>query len=190
MTFVRRLLEIETKWTIAGTLFGLLVMLAGGLTTERHFAQVKYPGADFGGVPLTFDLVKKNTNLETLKEIGTYDLFVFVQYLDFGIVLGTLLFFTFLGLLMLKLIPKKTLTYSTGVAAVLCYLIAPLMDALENISLLSYLDVREYATVEWINAMNSVFTLGKISFFYLGWIASLIVLLNIVLNGRRWISNS
>jgi len=41
-------------------LIGLLIMIPGGLATEAKFKEVNYPGREAGGVPLTFDLDKKN----------------------------------------------------------------------------------------------------------------------------------
>ena len=42
-------------WCVAG----FLVMMVGGSFTEALFSRVGYPGAGWGGVPVTFDLAGK-----------------------------------------------------------------------------------------------------------------------------------
>jgi len=145
-------------------------MIPGGLLTESRFAQVNYPNASFGGVPLTFDLNLKEANLRTLEAQGTLDLFVEVQFLDIGIILGTLLFFSSLALLVSKRFETNSLLRKISLSAVLAFLIAPLMDALENLSILLFISLHSDGKYSWLNLLNSCFTLAKGAFFIIGWI--------------------
>lgn len=169
MKFLRRASALQTKTIIFGCILGFIVMMIGGLTTEAAFRQVNYPGSDFGGVPLTFNLEVKKTNLTILEEYQTLDLFLQVQYLDFGIVIGTLSFFTFLALWLTKAFQPSSFFHKTGRFAAALFLSAPLMDAFENVSQIILIILRNQNNLSWLSFLNSCFTLGKMSCFILGW---------------------
>ncbi len=180
MNIFKFLTSLKTKTIIIWLVIGFAIMMVGGLNTEAAFSQVNYPGADFGGVPLTFDLQLKQDNLNVLERQGTLDLFVTVQYLDIGIIIGTLLFFTFLTLLIIKPFDKGSVFHKLGILAIACFLLAPLMDALENISILILIAFRGQYDLWWLSFLNSGFTLGKQGFFYLGWFLGGVVLIGLL----------
>ena len=176
MNLFKFLTNLKTKTIVVWLAIGFAIMMLGGLKTESAFSKVNYPGSDFGGVPLTFDLQLKQDNLNILERQGTLDLFVTVQYLDIGIIIGTLLFFSFLTLLIIKPFDKNSIFKKLGILATAFFLIAPMMDALENISILILIAFREQYDLLWLSFMNSGFTLGKMAFFYLGWLLGGIIL--------------
>ncbi|MDH5232275.1 MAG: hypothetical protein OEY38_19610 [Gammaproteobacteria bacterium] len=180
MCIIKFLTNLTTKNKIIWLIIGFSIMMLGGLTTESAFSKVNYPGSDFGGVPLTFDLQLKQENLSILERQGTLDLFVTVQYLDVGIIIGTLLFFTFLTLLIIKPFEQKSVFHKTGIVAIASFLIAPTMDALENISMLILIAFRDQKDLLWLSFLNSGFTLGKMTFFYIGWILAGIIIFSLL----------
>jgi hypothetical protein len=67
---------------------------------------------------------------------------------------------------------------------IIIFLIAPAMDAFENIFLLILLSNFELTTINFINSLG---TLGKIVFFYSGWILmGILVIANIVDIFIKW----
>jgi hypothetical protein len=147
---------------------GLLVMVPGGIVTEQVFARVHYPDAGFGGVPLTFDLQRKYEALDTLARNGTLDRFVLVQALDVTIIVGTLLVFTALTLLATRRPSAKAWVQRLGRYTTAAFVLAPMMDASENVAMLALVASRD-AHPDWLNALQSFCTLGKTVFFVAGW---------------------
>lgn len=160
----------RTKSIACWCLCGFVIMMAGGLTTEAVFKQVHYPGSDSGGVPLTFDLQRKEEILQLLEEQQTLGLFLQVQFLDFGIVIGTLLFFVFLSLWIARALPATEALRRGSAFAALLFLLAPCMDTCENISQIILITFRGQEDLLWLSFLNSCFTLGKMAFFILGWL--------------------
>lgn len=149
-------------------ILGLLVMAPGGIVTEQAFARVHYPGAGFGGVPLTFDLQRKYDALDTLERNGTLDQFVLVQALDVTIIVGTLLVFTALTLLATRRQNAAAWVRRLGRYTTAAFVLAPTMDALENVSMLALIAFRDRHP-DWLNVLQSSCTLGKTVFFVAGW---------------------
>ena len=147
---------------------GLLVMVPGGIITEQVFARVHYPGAGFGGVPLTFDLQHKYDALDTLEHNGTLDQLILVQALDVTIIVGTLLVFTALTLLAAHRQNTRAWIRGLGRLTTAAFVLAPTMDALENISMLALIAFRNRHP-DWLNILQSSCTLGKTLFFIAGW---------------------
>lgn len=156
-------------------LLGLLVMVPGGIITERVFAGVHYPGAGFGGVPLTFDLQSKYNALDTLARNGTLDQFVLVQFLDVTIIVGTLLVFTALTLLATRRRNAGAWIHRLGRYTTTAFVAAPTMDASENVSMLALIAFRDRQP-DWLNVLQSFCTLGKTVFFIAGWCGLAILL--------------
>jgi hypothetical protein len=147
---------------------GLLVMMPGGIVTEQVFARVHYPGAGFGGVPLSFDLQRKYEALDTLERNGTLDQFVLVQALDVTIIVGTLLVFTALTLLATRRRNAGARVRELGRLTTAAFVLAPTMDAIENVSMLALIAFRDRHP-DWLNVLQSSSTLGKTVFFIAGW---------------------
>jgi hypothetical protein len=152
---------------------GLLIMVPGGIVTEQVFARVHYPGAGFGGVPLSFDLQRKYDALDTVERNGNLDQFVLVQALDVTIIVGTLLVFTALTLLALTGLTARRQNARTwvrrlGRLTTAAFVLAPLMDAMENVSMLALIAYRDRQP-DWLNVLQSSCTLGKTVFFIAGW---------------------
>ncbi|MFQ5976767.1 MAG: hypothetical protein ACE5OZ_01395 [Candidatus Heimdallarchaeota archaeon] len=177
-----RLTAVSNRSLAKILILGFIIMIPFGLLTEALFAEVNYPGAgDFGGVPLSFDVDEKQRNLDILDQQDTLDLFVIVQIVDFGIVIGTLLVFTSIALLLTKRIPEeKTSSRKIGLIALLALCAGPLCDALENISLVIIIANRGNSTFTWLDYLNSFFTLGKTVFFVIGWILLIVILVLLV----------
>lgn len=149
-------------------ILGLLVMVPGGIITELAFARVHYPGAGFGGVPLSFDLQRKYDALNTLERNGTLDQFVLVQVLDVTIIVGTLLVFTALTLLAAHRQNAGAWVRRLGRLTTAAFVLAPTMDAMENVSMLALIAFRDRHP-DWLNVLQSSCTLGKTVFFIAGW---------------------
>lgn len=185
MNIFRRLTNLKGPTRFIGAILGLLIMVPSGLKTESEFAKVHYPGADFGGVPLTFDLQLKQDNLTLLENQNTLNQFVAVQYWDIGIIVGTFVFFTFLTLLLITPLSPTSIFHRLGRGAVGLFMLAPLMDALENLSILTIIAYRTQYDLLWLSFLNSSFTLGKIGFFYLGWLSGGILLIRLAVMGLQ-----
>jgi len=71
-------------------------------------------------------------------------------------------FFISLTILILHPIKKYKIPYLLGNIAFYLFIIAPAMDALENVTLIILLNNFENNTM---NLLNSIFTLGKVIFF-------------------------
>lgn len=161
---------------------GLLVMVPGGIVTEQVFARVHYPGAGFGGVPLSFDLQRKYDALDTVARNGTLDRFVLVQFLDVTIIVGTLLVFTALTLLTAtRRQHAGAWTRRLGRYTTVAFVLAPTMDASENVSMLALIAFRDRRP-DWLNALQSFCTLGKTVFFIAGWCGLAILLATWAIN--------
>jgi hypothetical protein len=115
-------------WCVAG----FLVMMVGGSFTEALFSRVGYPGAGWGGVPVTFDLAGKRAALDQLAAQGTLDLFGWVQVVDITIIVGTLLFFTALSVLAWRAHPIGGRLDRLGERTTAAFVLAPTADAAEN----------------------------------------------------------
>ncbi|NUT90529.1 MAG: hypothetical protein HOY78_00735 [Saccharothrix sp.] len=154
---------MRSRWPLTGLVLGLLVLVPGGVVTEQAFARVHYPGAGFGGVPLSFDLRHKYDALDALERNGTLDQFVLVQALDVTIIVGTLLVFTSATLLAARHRDARLRRLTTA-----AFVLAPAMDASENVSLLALIASRDRHP-DWLNLLHSCCTLGKAVFFVAGW---------------------
>lgn len=143
-------------------------MVPGGMLTEQVFARVRYPGAGFGGVPLSFDLQRKYEALDTVERNGFLGQFVLVQALDVTIIVGTLLVFTALTLLAAGRRDAGARVRRLGRLTTVAFVLAPAMDALENASMLALIAFRD-RNPDWLNFLQSCCTLGKTVFFIAGW---------------------
>lgn len=164
-------------------LLGLLVMVPGGIVTEQVFARVHYPGAGFGGVPLSFDLQRKYDALDTVARNGTLDQFVLVQFLDVTIIVGTLLVFTALTALATRRPNAGAWVRRLGRYTTVAFVLAPTMDASENVSMLALIAFRDRHP-DWLNALQSLCTLGKTVFFIAGWCGLGVLLVAWAISGR------
>jgi hypothetical protein len=156
-------------------------MVPGGIVTEQTFARVHYPGAGFGGVPLTFDLQRKYDALDTLERNGTLDLFVLVQALDVTIIVGTLLVFTALAQLATS---RPNAAAWIGRYTIAALVLAPTMDAFENVSMLALIAFRDRHP-DWLNGLQTFCTLGKTVFFIAGWCGLAVLLVAWATNAVR-----
>jgi hypothetical protein len=159
-------------------------MMPGGIVTEQVFARVHYPGAGFGGVPLSFDLQHKYDALNTLERNGTLDQFVLVQALDVTIIVGTLLVFTALTLLATRHQNTGAWIRRLGRLTTIAFVLAPTMDASENVSMLALIAFR-HRHPDWLNFLQSSCTLGKTVFFIAGWCGLAILLTTWAIDAAR-----
>jgi hypothetical protein len=158
-------------WCVAG----FLVMMVGGSFTEALFSRVGYPGAGWGGVPVTFDLAGKRAALDQFAAQGTLDLFGWVQVVDITIIVGTLLFFTTLSVLAWRAQPPSGWFDRLGRHTTAAFVLAPATDAVENLTAL-VLIAGQPRPLTVLNFANSLATLAKTVLFIGGW-AGLAVLL-------------
>ena len=159
---------MRSRRLVTGVVLGLLIMVPGGMVTEQVFARVHYPGAGFGGVPLSFDLRHKYDALDALERNGTLDQFILVQALDVTIIVGTLLVFTAATLLAVRRRNAGARVRGLGRLTTAAFVLAPTMDASENVSMLALIAFRDRHP-DWLNFLQSCFTLGKTVFFIAGW---------------------
>jgi hypothetical protein len=159
-------------------------MVPGGIVTEQAFARVHYPGAGFGGVPLSFDLQHKYDALDTVERNGTLDQFVLVQALDVTIIIGTLLVFTALTLLATRRQNARAWGHRLGRLTTAAFVLAPTMDASENVSMLALIAFRDRHP-DWLNFLQSSCTLGKTVFFIAGWCGLAILLTTWAIDAAR-----
>lgn len=159
-------------WCVAG----FLVMMVGGSFTEALFSRVGYPGAGWGGVPVTFDLAGKRAALDQLAAKGTLDLFGWVQVVDITIIVGTLLFFTALGVLAWRAQPPGGWLDRLGRRTTAAFVLAPTADAVENLTAL-VLIAGQPRPLTVLSLANSLATLAKTVLFIGGWVALAALLL-------------
>jgi hypothetical protein len=152
-------------WCVAG----FLVMMVGGSFTEALFSRVGYPGAGWGGVPVTFDLAGKRAALGQLAAQGTLDLFGWVQVVDVTIIVGTLLFFTALSVLAWRVQPAGSWLDHLGRRTTAVFVLAPIADAVENLTAL-VLIAGQPQPLTVLSLVNSFATLAKTILFVAGWL--------------------
>ncbi|MEH1130598.1 hypothetical protein [Micromonospora sp. CPCC 206061] len=159
-------------WCVAG----LLVMMVGGSFTEALFSRVGYPGAGWGGVPVTFDLAGKRAALDQLAAQGTLEVFGWVQVVDVTIIVGTLLFFTALSVLAYRAQPPGGWLDRLGRRTTAAFMLAPTADAVENLTALVLIAGRP-RPLTVLSLANSLATLAKTVLFIGGWVALTVLLL-------------
>ncbi|TDC43842.1 hypothetical protein [Micromonospora sp. KC213] len=159
-------------WCVAG----FLVMMVGGSFTEALFSRVGYPGAGWGGVPVTFDLAGKRDALDQLAAKGTLDLFGWVQVVDITIIIGTLLFFTALSVLAWRTQPPGDWLDRLGRRTTAAFVLAPTADAVENLTAL-LLIAGQPQPLTVLSLANSLATLAKTFLFIGGWMGIAVLLL-------------
>lgn len=165
-------------------LIGLIIMIPSGLTTESLFAKVNYPHAGFGGPQATFDLEERRSEYTALIEQGTLPLFRYVQYVDFGIVIGTLLVFASLLLLIAQSQPPHSAGRRISQFGAILISLGPFMDFCENVTLLLILrSPLEYPVP--LGMLNLLCTAGKTTFFILGWLIMAVGILLLIFGGLR-----
>ncbi|WP_165945083.1 hypothetical protein [Micromonospora sp. KC723] len=152
-------------WCVAG----FLVMMVGGSFTEALFSRVGYPGAGWGGVPVTFDLASKRAALDHLAAKGTLDLFGWVQVVDITIIIGTLLCFTALSVLAWRAQPPGGWLDRLGRRTTAAFVLAPIADAVENLTAL-VLIAGQPQPLSVLSLANSLATLAKAVLFIGGWV--------------------
>jgi hypothetical protein len=155
---------------------GFLVMMAGGSFTEALFSRVGYPGAGWGGVPVTFDLAGKRAALDQLAARGTLERFGWVQVADVSIIAGTLLFFAALGVLAWRAQPPGGWADRLGRRTTAAFLLAPAADAVENLTALILIAGRP-RPLSVLSLVNSLATLAKTVVFVGGWTGLAVLLL-------------
>jgi hypothetical protein len=143
---------------------GLVVLIPGGLITESRFAATGYPGGGFGGPPLTLDPAQRRAEYDSLADRGTLDDFRRVQATDVGIIVGTALVFPTVAILAARRHPSRSRWHRAGLVAAAVLATAPIMDALENVTLVSMLtDPARFPN--WLGWLNSGFSLAKAALF-------------------------
>jgi hypothetical protein len=163
---------VLSAWCVAG----FLVMMVGGSFTEALFGRVGYPGAGWGGVPVTFDLAGKRAALDQLAARGTLNLFGWVQVVDVTIIVGTLLLFTSLGVLAWRAQPAGGRFDRLGRHTTAVFVLAPTADAVENLTALILIGGRP-RPLTVVSLANSLATLAKTVLFIGGWAALTVLLL-------------
>ncbi|XID91594.1 hypothetical protein ACF3MZ_24270 [Paenibacillaceae bacterium WGS1546] len=178
MNIIQTMYRLESRMTVLfrTLIIGLIILIPSGLWTEYLFAKVNYPNAGFGGPQATFDVQERRNEYSILAEQETLDLFRQVQYVDFGIVVGTFIVFATLLLILAKWHPPQSIGRRLGKLGAVIISLGPLMDFCENITLLFILqNPLEYPAS--LGVANLLFTAGKTMFFILGWFVMAIVLL-------------
>jgi hypothetical protein len=153
--------------TLLLLLLGLIVLIPGGLITESRFAATGYPGGGFGGPPITLDPAQRRAEYDALAARGTLHAFRRVQTADIGIIVGTALVFPALSILAARRHPIRSRWWRTGLIAATFTATAPLMDALENATLLAML-TDPAGFPDWLGRLNGGFTLAKAMLFVTG----------------------
>lgn len=186
MNIIQTMYRLESRMTVLfrTLIIGLIILIPSGLWTEYLFAKVNYPNAGFGGPQATFDVQERRNEYSILAEQDTLDLFRQVQYVDFGIVVGTFIVFTTLLLILAHWQPPQSIGRRLGKLGVVIISLGPLMDFCENITLLLILqNPLEYPAS--LGVSNLLFTAGKTMFFILGWFVMAIVFLLLVIRKLR-----
>jgi hypothetical protein len=149
---------------LALLLLGLIILIPGGLLTESRFAATGYPGGRFGGPPLTLDPAQRRAEYEALAARGTLDDFRRVQAADIGIIVGTALVLPTLSVLAARRHPSRSRWRRAGLITAAVLATAPLMDALENVTLLVML-ADPAGFPDWLGRLNSGFSVAKQALF-------------------------
>lgn len=186
MKRIQAMYRLESRMTVLfrTLIIGLIILIPSGLLTEYLFAKVNYPNAGFGGPQATFDVQARRNEYAILVGQETLNLFRQVQYVDFGIVVGTFIVFTTLLLILAKWQPPQSRGRRLGKLGAVIISLGPLMDFCENMTLLLILqNPLEYPAS--LGVSNLLFTAGKTMFFISGWFIMAIVLLLLVFRKSR-----
>lgn len=180
--FVMERFNVGVWWLLA--LIAFVVSRVTQMWLDGHYARSKFPVSFFEG-QTAFDGPTIKGYYAQLQEMGTFDIYVFVQRIDYLFMLTVMVSLFLLGAAALRTIPSQWRKGWVLKLALLAMWITPMaaaMDAMENlVSFVMLANPAEFA--DWLAYPYSGFAVGKFALFALNYLWVSVALLVALLKG-------
>jgi hypothetical protein len=158
----------KTRLMLIGS---LLLAIVFNFVTAKQLILSNYPETGLiGPYPswwFTFSGETLKSHYSVLIKQGTLNTFITVQYLDFGLMLTTGVFFFILAIVVARKHENNLFLRKYGFIAALVLAISPVMDLFENIFLIIMLS-NPLEFPEWMAIVYSGFATAKVGFVTIG----------------------